>query len=313
MQRFKNKIGFVVATKDRPLELQNMLKSLDSQSYKPDQIVIVDGSEQPVNDVVQEFSHLPIYYLRCLPPSAAKQRNVGIGAVAPDMTLIGFLDDDVKLEVDSLGTMMNYFEKSEDNIGGAAFNMVNHPRLHAPYLKSLPIVEKLGLYSKQKGVVLPSGFHTMIGYIMQDIFAQWLPTGATVWRKSIFDEYFFDEWFKGYSYLEDLDFSYQVGKQFGLVVVAKAKYYHYPASSGRGSGYIFGKREVENRLYFVRKHRELSLPKCYLALFVRMVLSLSLAIKEQRIAYLQRALGNIAGFVDSMRRKKAVNGLREGT
>jgi GT2 family glycosyltransferase len=306
MQKIKHKIALVVATKDRPLELRNMLKSLDSQSCKPDQIIIVDGSAQLVKNVVQEFSHLPIDYVRCLPPSAARQRNVGIRAVAPNITLVGFLDDDAVLEPDALIAIMNYFESAEDNVGGVAFNMVNHPPLYASRLKKLKIVERLGLYSKDKGLVLPSGFHTMIGYISDNIFVQWLPTGATVWQKKIFDQFKFDEWFSGYSYLEDLDFSYQVGKEYRLVVVANAKYYHFPASSGRGNSYIFGKREVVNRIYFNYKHTELSLPKCYMGIFVRMGLSLMLAVKKRSTVHLYRAFGNIAGLIQSVRYKKSV-------
>jgi GT2 family glycosyltransferase len=261
-----------------------MLKSLVAQSYKPDQIIIVDGSGDPVKDVLKEFSTLPIDYVRCIPPSAARQRNIGIKAVAPDINLIGFLDDDTVLEADSLEKMMEFWEKASDDLGGAAFNMVNHPPLYASWLKSLPLTEKLGLYSKDRGKVLSSGFHTMIGYIPETTFVQWLPTGATVWKKKIFEKFKFDEWFEGYSYLEDLDFSYQIGKEYRLAVVANAEYYHYAASSGRSSSYEFGKRE-------------LSIFKCYMSLVLRTFISLSLAIREFKVSYVKRALGNIAGFL----------------
>jgi len=300
VQKFSHKIAFVVATKDRPVELRNMLRSLEAQSYKPDQIIIVDGSAEPVEDVLKEFSTFSINYIRCIPPSAARQRNVGIKAVKPEITLIGFLDDDTVLEPDALEKMMEFWERASDDIGGAAFNMVNHPPLHASWLKSLPLTEKLGLYSKDKGKVLPSGFHTMIGFVSETIFVQWLTTGATVWRKNILDKFQFDEWFKGYSYLEDLDFSYQIGKEYRLAIVANAKYYHYPASTGRGSSYEFGKREVANRLYFVKKNQNLSLFRCYLALLVRMFMSMSFSIKERRLGYLQRAFGNCVGIVLSI-------------
>jgi GT2 family glycosyltransferase len=297
MKRIKNKIALVVATKDRPVELRNMLKSLEVQSYKIDQIIIVDGSEDPIEDVLKEFSTLSMNYIRCIPPSAAKQRNMGIKGVNPDITLIGFLDDDIVLEVYALEKMMEFWEKSSDNVGGAAFNMVNHPTLDASWLKSLPLTEKLGLYSKDRGKVLPSGFQTMIGLVSETTFVQWLPTTATVWRKEIFKKYQLDEWYKGYSYLEDLDFSYQIGKEYRLAVVADARYYHYPASTGRGNNYEFGKKEVTNRIYFVKKHKELSLFKCYLALILRMSISVSLAIRKFKVSYIERALGNIAGLL----------------
>lgn len=297
MKNFRNKIAFVIATKDRPQELQRLLKGIETQSYKPDQTIIVDGSAESIEDVLKEFSTLPINYIRCIPPSAARQRNMGIKAVNPEITLTGFFDDDIVLEPDALEKMMEFWDKASDNIGGTAFNMVNHPPLYASWLKKSPISEKLGLYSKNKGVVLPSGFHTMIGFVPETIFIQWLPTGATVWRGHIFEKFQFDEWFDGYSYLEDLDFSYKVGKKYRLAVIANAKYYHYPASTGRESIYVFGKREVTNRIYFVRKHQELSFPKCYMAIIIRMFLSIMLAIQGLKISYLQRVWGNFIGLV----------------
>jgi GT2 family glycosyltransferase len=277
-----------------------MLKSFDEQTQLPDQIIVVDGGIQQVNEVVHEFPKLNIKYLRCIPPSAARQRNMGIKAVNQDSTLIGFLDDDTVLEVDALEKIMDFWEKAPKDIGGAALNMVNHPPLYASWLKSLPLTEKLGLYSKDTGKVLPSGFNTMIGFVSETTFVQWLPTCATVWRRKIVDKFQFDEWFKGYSYLEDLDFSYQISKEYRLAVVADARYYHYPASSGRGNNYEFGKREVTNRIHFVNKHKELSLAICYITLILRMFISVSLAIREFKISFFQRALGNIAGLLQAL-------------
>ena len=143
----------------------------------------------------------------------------------------------------------------------------------------------------------------MTGTVSETILAEWLPTTAVTWRKKVFEEYQFDEWFSGYSYLEDLDFSYRVGKKNELAVVADAKYYHYPAASGRGNSYSFGKREVANRIYFVKKHQELSFFKCYAALIVRMFISLIFAAREKQASYLLRAWGNVGGLVQAIIRK----------
>ncbi len=296
MPKIEHKIAFIVATKDRPTDLRRMLGSLEAQSYCPDQVIIVDGGTQLVDKVVKEFTTMPITYVRCVPPSATRQRNRGLTSINSEITLIGFLDDDIVLEPDALQKMVEFWEKSPENVGGAAFNMVNHPQLYGTWLKSLPLTEKLGLYSKESGKVLPSGFHTMIGYVPETNFVQWLPTTAVTWCRKIFEEFQFDEWFDGYSYLEDLDFSYQVVKKYQLVVVADAHYYHYPSSTGRDNGYIFGKREVKNRIHFIRKHQEFSPAKCYLALITRMCISLSLAIREREASYCKRSLGNVMGM-----------------
>jgi GT2 family glycosyltransferase len=302
MRDYSHKIAFIVATKDRPEDLRRMLSSLKGQSYLPQEIIIVDGSEKSVRDIVQalEFSSLTIRYLRCLPPSATRQRNMGIDAVSRDISLVGFLDDDIRLEPRALEKMMDFWQHAAEDVAGAAFNLVNHPPLYASRLKRLPVVRRFGLYSQESGAVLASGFQVMIGHPEATTFVRWICIGASVWRREVFAYYRLDEWYDGYSYLEDLDFSYNIGQKYKLAVVAEADYYHYPASSGRGSGYVFGRREVANRIYFVKKHSELSRAKCYLALFVRMLISLALALQEREMNYVSRALGNLIGLAESM-------------
>ena len=296
---FSNKVAFVVATKNRPKKLHRMLKSLDTQSCRPDQIIIIDGGTLSVKNVLEDFPELHLVYKTFFPPSAAKQRNFGLGEVSPDITLVGFLDDDVELDALAVENLLLYWENAPDHVGGVALNMMNHPDLFASSLKHLPFAERLGLYSQNKGDVLPSAFQTMIGTVRENVFVNWLPTGAVVWQKNIFENYLFDEWFSDYSYLEDLDFSYRVGKKYRLMVLGEAKYYHFPALKGRGSDYRFGLREVKNRLYLMKKYSEFSLIKCYLALFIRMIMNVVLFFREQSFHYIQRAIGNAAGLISS--------------
>ena len=295
----KLKLTFVVATKDRPDELRRLLKSLEIQTRPPDEVIVVDGGAAPVREVVERCRGLQVRYLRSLPPSATRQRNTGIQAVHPDHDLIGILDDDCVLAREACEEMRRFWETASADVGGASFNLVNFLPVFASGLKHLWLAERIGLYSRMQGTVLPSGFQVMFTEFEEGTPVQWLPSTASVWRQEVFQMFQFDEWYAGYSYLEDLDFSYQVGKNYKLVVVADAKYYHYPSPRGRLGGYDFGQREVANRLHFVRKHKELSVAKCYLALTIRICLSLVLAVRERRAGYLRRILGNLVGLVNS--------------
>ena len=98
----------MVATKDRPDDLGRMLKSMSGQSALPDQVIIVDASSIPVQEIAAEFKPLNIKYIRHPQPSASKQRNVGISAVAPDTDLIGFLDDDIEFEPGAIEAMLRF-------------------------------------------------------------------------------------------------------------------------------------------------------------------------------------------------------------
>jgi GT2 family glycosyltransferase len=137
--------------------------------------------------------------------------------------------------------------------------------------------------------------------VTEDTFVKWLPSGAVVFRKSVFSQVSFDEWLSGYGYLEDLDVSYRIGKQWRLVVVSSARFDHYSSPLGRPSAYLFGKMEILNRLRFVSKHKELSIPLCYVFLFLQTSLNVVTSLRRRDFRYLRMAAGNVVGLALSIR------------
>jgi GT2 family glycosyltransferase len=292
-------ITFIIATKDRPRDVRKLLQNLTEQSLRPDQVIIVDASAETDNNLIAEFSALDLRYIYHPKPSASAQRNEGIRAVSKEMDLIGFLDDDVILEPGAMDAMLRFWESAPEDVGGCGFNLKNFVPSGMERLKHLSLTQRLGLYSPEKGIVMPSGWQTMIGEVYETTFVQWLPIGASLWRRTIFEKFHFEEYFEGYSYLEDLDFSYGVSSQCRLVVVADAGFYHYHSSGGRVSSYKFGKIEVANRLFFVKKHC-LSLVRCYMALLIRLGITLGRAFGRRDGSELRRALGNGVGLLHSL-------------
>jgi glycosyltransferase involved in cell wall biosynthesis len=276
-----------------------MLRSLADQSRRPDQVVIVDSSAEPVQSVAEEFGQLNVKYIHVDRPSASGQRNTGIRAVDEGMDLIAFMDDDAVLEPGSLEAMLDFWASAPADMGGAAFNWLNFQPTGGGWLKRSAPCRWLGLYSPVKGQVMPSGWQTLAGIVSETTLVQWLPSGASVWRKQIFEKFCFDEFFDGYSYLEDLDFSFSVGRHYKLAVVAGAGFKHYPSPAGRSGMVRFGKVEVRNRLYFVRKHG-LSVPRCYLGLMIRLLMTLAGAFALRWRQNLGRALGNVIGLLQSI-------------
>ena len=299
-----NNIAFVVATKDRPGDLRTMLRSLADQSRRPDQVVIVDSSAAPVQSVAEEFGGLNVKYIHVDRPSASSQRNTGIRAVDEGMDLIAFLDDDVVLEAGSLEVMLDFWAAAPAEIGGAAFNYLNCVLPGGRALKQSRLVRWLGLYSDEPGRVAPSGWQTVTGVVDRTIWVDWLCSGASVWRRNILQEFHFDEFFDGYSYLEDLDLSYSIGRKYRLAIVADAGFRHYPSSSGRPSFFRFGKVEVRNRLYFVRKHK-LSVWRCYVALIIRATITAFAILYNPKAAkqHICRVFGNCVGMAGMLFRR----------
>lgn len=300
-------ISLIVATKDRPDDLQRLLESLRRQRLGPAEIVIVDASREPVEPVMAEFPQLTIRYLRHLPPSAAAQRNSGIRACNPKSTLIGFADDDTTFEADAFAKILDFWNCTAPDILGAAFNIRNYPDRGGSFLKHSALATWLGLYSPCPGSVSKSGWQTIIPELPQNTFVDWLPSTAVTFRKETFSCDHFDDFYDGYSYLEDLDFSYSVGRRGRLAVVADAGYSHYPSSDGRISAKVFGLYESRNRLYFVHKYG-LSKVRCCMCLAIRWAMTVVAALRHCDPELLRRACGNVCGLVSraSSRSKHAV-------
>ena len=288
---FTDKIGIVVPTKDRPRDLRRMLGSIASQSYLPDQIIIVDGGDETVEDVVEEFPALNIHYVRVYPPSLSRQRNAGMEAIDPSMTVAGYLDDDLVLEPGAMEAMLSFLQEAAPDIGGARFNIITDPLPRGSWLKSLFFIE-----SRNRGTVLRSGHPTMIGPVDENRYVRWSSGGVTLWRRQVIEEFSYDEWFEGTGFLEDVDYSYTVGKKYKLVVVAGAKVQHlsYPVRKDRN--YLLGKWQAINRMYFVKKNPELSVSLFYWAMLGQLAINLGKGVIDLDTAGLRRARGNLVGL-----------------
>lgn len=290
-----HRISIVVATKDRPDDVRRLLESLCQQTVVPAEIIIVDASRESVESVVTAFPELRAGYVRHWPPSATAQRNAGIRACNPAATLIGFADDDATFEPDSFASMLRFWESAGEDVLGASFNILNYRLPGGQSLKRSRISARLGLYPAKLGGVAPSGWQSVIGKVSQTQFVDWLPSGAVVWRRDVLDRHVFDEYFDTYSYVEDLDLSYSIGRKGRLAIVAEAGYSHFPSAGGRVSPRQFGRLEVRNRLYFVRKHG-LSLSRCFLGIGIRLAMTLVTTLLSCDRGALARAIGNVEGL-----------------
>jgi glycosyltransferase involved in cell wall biosynthesis len=301
-----DRIAFVIPTKDRPDDLRKMLASLAAQTRLPDQVIVVDGSDPPVREVVEQAGPLRAEYVREFPPSLARQRNAGMARLRPDITLAGYLDDDIVLEPEAVQRMLEFWERAGADIGGAAFTITNNPQPRAMRLK-----QALAIDHVQPGRVLPSGFVSSILPQPADLETQWLYGGATVWRRDVIASYPYDEWFVGTGYMEDIDFSCSVRDRYRLFVVARARLAHYsrPVRSDRQR--LLGKWQVVNRMHVVRKHRArgLSVAAAWYASIGLFLLNLAAAVVRVSRDPWNRACGNAAGmFSEIVGRRDQIGG-----
>lgn len=290
----KEKMAIIVPTKDRREELMRLLGSISSQEIQPIQVIIVDGGYVSVEDGARKFSDLNIDYLRYFPPSLTAQRNAGIELVQNDATHVAFLDDDVVLEKESIKNMMRFWETAGDDVGGAAFNLANVPYNRPTFAEKIFVVN-----ADRPGRILRSGFQSKACFVTETMPCEWLVGCAMVWRKKIFEEFRFDERFSGYARYEEVDFSYRVRRRYKMFIVQDAKVEHHNRLEAAGFSFSLGKMEVVNRLYFVRKNKELSIALCYWGLFGILLNNVIKGILHGDRRYINRAGGNIAGFIFS--------------
>ena len=113
------------------------------------------------------------------------------------------------------------------------------------------------------GRMQPSGFPSYVDLPAEEIDVEVICGGNTAYRREVLGEFRWDERFKGYSYMEDDDFSYRVGKVYRLVQTPKALLIHEHVASGRDDAIKRVRMEVRNHALFF----SLNMAKSLLTIF----------------------------------------------
>lgn len=302
MTELKYKLAFIIPTRNRLGFLTKLLISLQNQTVQPHQIIVVDGSDESIELNIRELFSPAVEYVRVFPPGLTKQRNVGIQALGADITLAGFLDDDMVLEEDAVEAMLRFWEGCPDDVGGTSLNITNNPvPSSAPFGKLFRRLFCLG--AGRQGVILRSGICTAVSPVLKNTYTEWLSGGATVWRRHILDEFKYDEWFKGGAYVEDVDFSFTVARNYNykLVVLRDSKAQHYPPPFNRNKCHSLGRMVTQQRYHFARKHPQFSIRRFYWATFGVAIGLFFASIPRRSACDFLKAVGTMVGLVDVMR------------
>ena len=216
----------IVATKDRFENVLSCLESVMKQSVLPETFIVVDASEkdglqtQLKNKLAD--SSIELIYIKA-EPGLTRQRNLGIKANRNELVL--FLDDDVVLDKKYLEQMKRIFsEDKKRKIGGATGFITNT----SDYNKFSKFIRKLFCLAEiKKGEVKKSWANCGVASeIKEKTEVQWLSGCNQMYRAEVFRKNLFDESLKGYCYMEDVDFSFRVGKQYKLIYNPRAKCVH---------------------------------------------------------------------------------------
>ncbi len=228
--------SIVVATFERPLDLERLLASVAAQERPPERVIIVDASpgEETRRVAERRASTLPIFYERAAAPSAARQRNQG--AVHVLSPLIAFIDDDAILPPSLAEQLCVPFEQdATGEIGGVAGRIDEAPR---------PVPRGLlrWYYRLQAGFAHPTYGGLLFGPAIncypsyeepsegELVPANWLSSTCVFYRTALFRREEFPH-FAGYSFMEDVHLSARIGRTHQLFFHRAALFEHRDAPS----------------------------------------------------------------------------------
>jgi len=211
----------IIATTDRPDDLEACLSSLLIQTVLPKEIVIVDDSLTPETHRVTktyavEFAarSVTVKYVRNKSPrSLAAARNTGVDNSSGGIIL--FLDDDTVLDHEYLKELLSVFATHNDAVGVQGWwQPVRRAGLAFVLRNSMWRMLFLFCYARNRCDVRPS-FSATYPHMLAGIRkCSWLSGCNQAYLRSVLARITFDQKLKRYSFGEDLDFSYRVFKQF---------------------------------------------------------------------------------------------------
>lgn len=271
------KFSLIICTYQRPISLTNLLQSIQSQSLHPDQVIVVDGSEDNSTEAFllgSEFENLEYYHVDVTLKGLTKQRNFGVSKVLDNTDIVFFLDDDTILDYDYFEQILRTYQKFPKAVGVSGYisNEVSWKKVSKDY-KPLRTEYKFDNWVRTNssrfilrhffGLApdVPPGYMPEFshGYSISYLPPSgkiyevgMLMGGIASYKKSLLKEISFSSYFEGYGLYEDADFSIRASGRGKLFVNTSAKLEHHHASEGRPNMYKYGKMVVRNGWYVWR-------------------------------------------------------------
>lgn len=233
-------VSIIIPTYNRIDDLKECLHTIFLQTYKPTEIIIVDDS---TSDVVEQYIYdqkdqwlpkkIELRYIKNTHGKAlTKARNLGIDAARGD--IICFLDDDVILNEVYIFEIVSHFMQNPNIIGTQGY--VTNTYIPKYYIELCNKIFMLNHLEKNKCRVLKSSHLTYPKECPDTpISCEWLSGCNHAYRKTVFNEFRYDEKLIEYSLKEDADISYRIHKKYPnqLRLIPSAKCVHNVSSAGR--------------------------------------------------------------------------------
>jgi glycosyltransferase involved in cell wall biosynthesis len=226
-------ISAAIATRNRAVSLSRTLDSLFEQEFLPAELIIVDASDDDVTKaIVEKFGtrtghSATVRWIPADVAGAAPQRNQGVCAATQDA--IWFLDDDIVFEPHCVERLWRTLQ-SDPKIGGVNAMITNQNY-------GTPGAVSRFMFRLMSGKSEPSYAGRVIGPVInllpedrpdlpEVVPVGWLNTTCTIYRREALPDPPFPAQFTGYSLMEDVALSLEVGKKWKLANARTARIFH---------------------------------------------------------------------------------------
>jgi len=286
----------LIATRNRPEQLNSLLISLRKSAKRINQVTIVSSGIDVSGVVNSHQNFFPINHFHSEISGQIAQKIKGIELILSNTEWVMLLDDDVVMQENSIENLIDRYLTNPEykNVAGFGLNL-NNIEFKAPGTLAKLFLKIVGLYSDTPGAILKSGHAQRYLCTAQEIYTQWL-NGLSVWRYDQLKNYNPKFTRIDYAAYEDVLFSYRISKQHKLlfindVHVSSQTFEKFTSLSTRQF-----KAAAYMRFLFVAENQELSK---FLMLFAQIFRTLDFIISgDQSLSILKRSTYSVRIYID---------------
>ena len=266
-------ISAVIPTKNREFDLVKAVKSIYTQVRKPDELIIIDQSNNDNSknsikklNIPNEISLNYIHETSISGLVEAKQFSLKYAK----HDIISFLEDDIVLEKHYFDEIYNAFI-SNSKILGCSGVITNANTSNWIYRK-LHFMTHFGIFKDDR----PRVYSSLLDKKNKVVPSNIISGGLSSWRLDVFKTILFDT-MNNFHMIEDFEFSYRFNKIFpnSLFVVSNAKLAHYFSPINRENEIKIIERKITEFLIFFKKNinQKYSLLSIFVLLLSNMLLA----------------------------------------
>jgi GT2 family glycosyltransferase len=239
-------VDVIVATKDRPRDVERLLTSLADQTEPPDRVLVVDAGAPPLE--LPRAYPFPVEIVRS-EPGLVRQRNEGLARAVADV--VAFFDDDVELEPEYLEVVRRWFEAHSETSGVSGETVNDRERPAASRL-----FRRVFALANDDGRLRASGDVAYLRHPLRPTRVDVIPGHSMIYRREKIAGLRFDSRIEGTYGGEDVDFAMRASLRGELWMVPAARLAHLKSTTSRLDSRQRTRQIMINNAYLFAKHRE---------------------------------------------------------